>query len=200
MDAYGVDVALTASQKALGTPPGLCVVMASSRAMKVFESRKSPVTSYYASWKNWAPIMRLYAERKPCYFATPPVQLIKALHASLKLIVSQPVEKRFEQHAAASNFVKSTLNKWGLKLVPERSAAANTLTAVYYPEGIKAPDFLKAVSAEGIVLAGGLHPLIAQKYFRIGHMGYSVVQEGQPDIHKTISALEKALKGLGHKF
>ena len=52
MDDWGIDVVLTASQKGLGTPPGLSILVASQKAIGVFEGRKSPVTSYYASWKK----------------------------------------------------------------------------------------------------------------------------------------------------
>ena len=52
MDDWGIDVVLTASQKGLGTPPGLSILVASQKAIGVFEARKSPVTSYYASWKK----------------------------------------------------------------------------------------------------------------------------------------------------
>lgn len=52
MDEWGIDVVLTAPQKGLGTPPGLSIVVASQKAIKVFESRTTPVTSYYASWNK----------------------------------------------------------------------------------------------------------------------------------------------------
>ena len=51
-DDWDLDVVLTASQKGLGTPPGLSILVASQRAIKTFESRKVPVTSYYGSWKK----------------------------------------------------------------------------------------------------------------------------------------------------
>lgn len=53
MDAWGIDVVITASQKGLGTPPGLSILAASQKAIKVFEKRSTPVTSYYASWKKY---------------------------------------------------------------------------------------------------------------------------------------------------
>ncbi len=56
-DAWGIDVVLTASQKAIGCPPGLCIVMCSGRAIERMKSRKSPPASYYASMKNWLPGM-----------------------------------------------------------------------------------------------------------------------------------------------
>jgi len=51
-DDWDIDVVVSASQKGIGIPPGLSVLMASQRAMQVFASRSSPVTSYYASWKK----------------------------------------------------------------------------------------------------------------------------------------------------
>ena len=86
MDAWGIDVVLTASQKGLGAPPGLSIVAASQAALAVAQNRKTPVTSYYASWKKWLPIMNAYETGKPMYFATPPVNLIRAYYTSLKQI------------------------------------------------------------------------------------------------------------------
>jgi alanine-glyoxylate transaminase/serine-glyoxylate transaminase/serine-pyruvate transaminase len=53
-DDWGLDVVLTASQKGLGTPPGLSIVVVSERAIQVYQKRKTPVTSYYASWDKCA--------------------------------------------------------------------------------------------------------------------------------------------------
>jgi alanine-glyoxylate transaminase / serine-glyoxylate transaminase / serine-pyruvate transaminase len=74
-DEWGLDVILTASQKGLGVPPGLSILVASPKALKVFETRKAKVTSYYASWKKWLPIMKAYEAGNPSYFATPPGKL-----------------------------------------------------------------------------------------------------------------------------
>ncbi|KAI9224068.1 pyridoxal phosphate-dependent transferase, partial [Blastocladiella britannica] len=131
MDRDGIDVMLTASQKALGTPPGLAILVVSEKAMHVFRNRKSPPTSYFASMVKWTPIMQAYEARKPSYFATPAVQLVMALHTSLKQIVARPLEERFAQHVAISDHVKKTITGWGLKLVPQsHELAAHTLTAV----------------------------------------------------------------------
>ena len=54
-DEWGIDVVLTASQKAIGSPTGLCIVMCSGRAMQTFENREKPPGSYFASFKNWLP-------------------------------------------------------------------------------------------------------------------------------------------------
>jgi alanine-glyoxylate transaminase/serine-glyoxylate transaminase/serine-pyruvate transaminase len=54
-DEWGLDVVLTASQKGISCPAGLSIVMASGRALETFKNRKTPPTSYFASWKNWLP-------------------------------------------------------------------------------------------------------------------------------------------------
>jgi alanine-glyoxylate transaminase/serine-glyoxylate transaminase/serine-pyruvate transaminase len=76
-----------------------------------------------------------------------------ALNVSLKQLVSQGMIERFDKHVQVSNIVKDTFEMWGLKLVPlARGIAANTLTAVYYPEGIVPGEFLKSVSARGVMI------------------------------------------------
>ncbi|KAI9183844.1 hypothetical protein H9P43_002896 [Blastocladiella emersonii ATCC 22665] len=199
MDGWGIDVVLTASQKALGTPPGLAILVASEKAMHVFRERKAPATSYFASWAKWTPIMQAYEARKPSYFATPAVQLVMALHTSLKQIVARPLAERFAQHVAISDHVKQTVTGWGLKLVPTSlDVAAHTLTAVYYPEGVAAAGLLGALSGKGVIIAGGLHPKIASTYFRIGHMGLSATHEDSLGyVKKTLAELEAALRENG---
>ncbi len=79
---------VTASQKAVGVPPGLALLVASQNAMKAFEQRKTPVANYYGDWANWLPIMKAYENKQASYFGTPPVNLIMALEKSLQLIVN----------------------------------------------------------------------------------------------------------------
>jgi alanine-glyoxylate transaminase / serine-glyoxylate transaminase / serine-pyruvate transaminase len=56
-DDWGLDVVMTASQKGVGVPAGLSILMVSGRAIERFENRSSPPNSYFASWKNWLPSM-----------------------------------------------------------------------------------------------------------------------------------------------
>ncbi|ORZ40197.1 aminotransferase, class V family protein [Catenaria anguillulae PL171] len=200
MDGWGIDVVLTASQKALGTPPGLALLVASERAMQVFQARKSPPSSYFGSFAKWVPIMQAYMANKPSYFATPAVQLIISLHTSLRQILSRPLAERFEQHIKVSDDVKKVVTSWGLKLVPGSHAlAAHTLTAVYYPEGVTAQGVLSSIAGKGVIIAGGLHPKIAPTYMRIGHMGLSVTAENEHNYVKTtLAALEAALRENGY--
>jgi len=200
MDAWGIDVVITASQKALGAPPGLCVLGVSERAIQAFKNRKTPVANYYANWTRWLPIMNAYEARKPSYFATPAVQNVYALHVSLKQIVAQGIEKRFAVHKEASAKAKKFIHDLGLTLVPTSlEHAANGMSAVYYPEGVVATDLLPKLAAHGIVAAGGLHVEIAPKYFRIGHMGISVTEPERGHLDATLNALKASLAECGYK-
>jgi alanine-glyoxylate transaminase/serine-glyoxylate transaminase/serine-pyruvate transaminase len=197
MDAWGVDVAFTASQKAVGVPPGLTLLVASPKALAAFKDRKSPVGSYYADWSNWLPVMQAYEARKTAYFGTPAVNLIFALNVSLGQILQEGLETRFARHIRISRAIKAGISALGLGQVPQSDGiAAHTMTAPRFPAGVTAGDFLPAVSKAGVTLAGGLHAEIKNEYFRIGHMG--AVNQG--DALATLGAIETGLAACGYKF
>ncbi|KNC56085.1 aminotransferase [Thecamonas trahens ATCC 50062] len=177
MDEWGVDIYLTASQKALGLPPGLALLNVSPRALAAHAARDAPVTTYYGDWANWLPIMQAYAARSPAYFATPATGLVMALRTSLDAMVNAPggMDARFAAHRAASDAVKDLVqSELGLQLVPtSRDHAAATMTAAYYPSDASPPAFLSDMLDAGVIVAGGLHPAIKDSYFRMGHMGVS---------------------------
>ncbi len=194
---WGIDVALTASQKAIGVPPGLALVAAGPKALAAWRKRKTPVANYYADWNNWLPIMEAYEARKPSYFGTPPVNLICALQVSLEQILGEGLEARFKRHHTIANACRMGIQALGLKQVPIDSRyAASTMTAPYYPAGVPGPVFLSKVKEAGVILAGGLHPDIKANYFRIGHMG--AVRAG--DLLATIGAVEAGLAACGYSF
>ena len=197
MDAWGVDLSLTASQKAIGVPPGLALVMIGQRALEVFQKRTTPVLNYYADWTNWLPIMKAYEERRNSYFGTPAVNLIFALNVSLEQILAEGMAKRLARHINISRACKAGIQALGLSQVPLKPEyAAHTLSAVRYPTGVKAGDFLAGANKAGVTLAGGLLPSIRNEYFRIGHMGAVTLA----DVLATISAIESSLSDCGYKF
>ncbi|KAI0788790.1 PLP-dependent transferase [Abortiporus biennis] len=197
MDAWGIDVVISASQKGLGAPPGLSIVAASQKAIAVAASRKTPPGSYYASWKKWLPIMKAYESGNPAYFATPPVNLVRAYHTSLTRILrsSPSLEERFQLHKEASKRVKDAAFKLGLKQIPVDSYhAANGMSAIYLPKGLVLGDLIPRLAKKDVVIAGGLHKDYKDKYFRIGHMGVSVVDPERGDIEKVIKSLGEAIQ------
>ena len=195
-DDWGIDLALTASQKAIGVPPGLALVVAGPRAMDAFHQRKTPVLNYYADWTQWLPIMQAYEERRPSYYGTPPVNLIWALNVSLGQILEEGMDARFARHRRLSDALKAGIAALGMSQVPVSAGkTATTLTAPYYPEGVDGA-MLKHVGQAGVILAGGLHPEIKAQYFRIGHMGAVT----RSDILATLGAIEYGVAQVGYEF
>ncbi|KAI0843398.1 alanine--glyoxylate aminotransferase [Hypoxylon sp. FL0890] len=199
-DAWKLDGVITASQKAIGCPAGLSISMFSGKAMDAFKARKTPPASYFASMKNWTPIMQNYEAKKPSYFATPSPQLIHALHTALTQILTKPLSDRFAKHREVSDKIKSAVAELGLKQVaanPEDQA--HGMTAIYLPESVKATDLLPKLAKNGVIFAGGIHKEIAPKYVRFGHMGVSVTDPRRNDIDKAIAALKSGLADCGYQ-
>lgn len=195
-DEWQVDVCFTASQKAIGVPPGLALLMVSPRALEAWRARKTPVSNYYGDFGQWLPVMQAYQARKPAYFGTPPVNLIYALDVSVEQMLAQGMEKRLAWHQTVGHAFQSAAQAIGLREVPVRpEIAASAMSAWYYPVGQKS-GFLGEVKKRGVILAGGLHPKIRDEYFRIGHMG--AITQG--DILATIGAIEGALAESGYHF
>jgi alanine-glyoxylate transaminase/serine-glyoxylate transaminase/serine-pyruvate transaminase len=197
MDAWGIDLTLTASQKAVGVPPGLALLMIGPRALEAFQKRTTPVYNYYADWTNWLPIMQAYEERRNSYFGTPPVNLIFALNVSLGQILTEGMPKRFTRHVTISRACRAGIQALGLGQVPLKPEyAAHTLTAPRFPKGVNGNEFLAGAVKAGVTLAGGLLPSIRNEYFRIGHMGAVTLA----DVLVTLGAIESALDACGYKF
>lgn len=197
MDAWGIDLTLTASQKAVGVPPGLALLMIGPRALEVFQKRTTPVLNYYADWTNWLPIMQAYEERRNSYFGTPPVNLIFALNVSLGQILAEGMPKRYARHVTISRACKAGIQALGLGQVPLKPEfAAHTLTAPRYPQGVNGNEFLAGALKAGVTLAGGLLPSIRNEYFRIGHMGAVTLA----DVLVSLGVIESALDTCGYKF
>jgi len=189
-EEWGIDVVVTASQKAVGVPPGLALLVVSEKAMNVWKNRKTPVGNYYCDWRLWLPIMQAYEGRNPSYFATPPVNLIQALEISLELILKEGMDARFARHERLAEKFRQEMKTLGLTFIPKsEEIQANTLTAAYYPEGVNGGEFLGKVGQNGVVIAGGLLPSHKTQYFRVGHMG--IVSDEHID--RTVAAVKAAL-------
>ncbi|PKX94421.1 alanine--glyoxylate transaminase [Aspergillus novofumigatus IBT 16806] len=173
-DDWDLDVVLTASQKAIGCPPGLSILMLSGRAIDRFKSRKTPPSSYFASIANWMPIMQNYENNKPSYFATPPLSLFTLCTLLYR--------------------VKAAIAELGLRqLASQPESQAHAMTAIYLPDGLTPADVLPGLLKRGVIFAAGLHKEVATRYIRFGHMGVSVTDPARNDIDKAIAALKEAL-------
>ena len=191
VDDWKIDICLTGSQKCLGVPPGLALLVVREEAMKLLETRRNPINFYYGDFKNWLPIMREPSK----YFATPPVNMVYALSEALKPVLEEGLEKRFRKHYLFAEALRAAIDALNLKIVAEREYASNTITAIHYPEEVEDQAFRRGMKECGVVVAGGLGPL-SGKGFRIGHMGNVNLN----DIMSTIGAVEITLRNLGYRF
>ena len=188
-DRWGVDVLLTAAQKAIGAPPGLALCLFSPRAIERRRSRAS-VPAYYADVLRWLPIM----EEPSRYFATPCVNEIVALAEALRMIHEEGLAPRFARHARVGRAVRAGLTALGLEFVTAPDCRADTLSVVRYPAGVDDAAFRKEMSSRRVVVAGSLGPL-AGKAFRMGHMG----NIGPGEVATALTAVEESLRALGAK-
>ena len=187
MKDFGIDVVITTSQKAFGTPPGLTIVAFSDKALARRE-KMGTVAGYYTDWKNWLPIM----ENPSLYFSTPPVNLIQALAEAVRIILSEGLENRFARHERIARSFRAGLNALGLQLITADDAVAPTLSVIRYPDGLDDAAFRAKMEDYDIVVAGGVGPLKG-KIFRVGHMGNICINE----LVLTLYAVERALTALG---
>lgn len=189
---WGIDVAFTASQKALGAPPGLAVGVAEKRALNRMGKLKP--NSFFSDLRKWEAVSRGVLESKGGYFGTPNVNLITALNVSLGNIMSEGLELRLKRHEKMASAIRAGIKGMGLELIAKKDHA-NTISAVYLPNGTDSKKFLSDTETNGVVFASGLMKEIAGRYFRIGHMG----SISSSEVMITIGAIERALKLSGYE-
>ncbi|BFH73674.1 alanine--glyoxylate aminotransferase family protein [Sulfurisphaera javensis] len=190
---WNVDVYLTASQKAIGVPPGMGLLVLSSNAIEKLKEEKS-VAGYYLDLRNWLPVMTNMEDGKASYFSTPPVHTILMLAEALKIIIDEEgLDNRIKRHEKIAGAIRAGVEGMGLDIVARKPEAySNTVTGVLVKK-VNAGNVLSEVISEGIELAPGVHPALQGKYFRIGHMGWVT----ENDAISTIASIERALKRLG---
>jgi alanine-glyoxylate transaminase/serine-glyoxylate transaminase/serine-pyruvate transaminase len=191
-DAWGVDVGLTASQKAIGAPPGLAIVTVGQRARAARENRRTRFPGYFTDFLNWLPVMESYEGGMPGYFGTPAVTLLANLHTALEELAAEPMPERVARHARIAGAFKAGVTAMGLNNVAAPEVNANTLTVVRNPDGV-GDELVDAVRAEGVTIARAIHPELRGRSFRVGHMGIC----GPAEILTTLGAIERALYRLG---
>lgn len=190
MDAWGIDIFVTGSQKAMMLPPGLSLVSVSDRAWNVIEENKTP--SYYLnllSYRSWA--------EKGMTPNTPTVTLISGLHEVCKLIEEEGgFEHTVARHDLMKNMVRHAMNALHIELLTTDEHASPTITAILAPKGIALGNFLTHLKQHyHLDFAGGLGHLQG-KIFRFGHMGYCFPS----DILQAVSLLEAALQDFEYDF
>ncbi len=189
MDAWGVDVVVSASHKGFMLPPGLAFIAVGPKAWPLVEAAKSP--RYYFDLRKARKAM---AKTDTAF--TPAIGIIRALNKSLEHFQEKGLEAVFASYARLAKGTREAALALGLTLFPEESCLSNALTAINMPEGIDGTKVVKIMrDTHGISVAGGQAKLKG-KIIRIAHMG--CVDEY--DILTGIACLEKVLKELGYAF
>jgi alanine-glyoxylate transaminase / serine-glyoxylate transaminase / serine-pyruvate transaminase len=194
MADWGADLYFTASQKAIGLPPGLALMVAGERALAARGARQA-APPLYLDWESWLSVHRAYEERKPSYFATPATSLVMALETGLGEILENGLAARLETQARAAAALRAAWRSLGLRFVPKtEEVTGNTLSVLLFPDGVDA-SLLPRIAARGVMVAGGLHPAVKATSFRLGHMGYTATR---PDyLRRAVEAVAGALQESG---
>ena len=187
MDDWGIDIAVTGSQKGFMLPPGLAFVCVAKSAWESIE--KSDLPKYYWNFKK---MQKALSNKTTAY--TPAISLIMAAAKSIEMIKNEGIENVWSRHARLANATREGAKALGLELFAGDDSG-NVLTSIKIPDGVTFDAGIKKLRDEtGVTIAGGQDELKG-KMFRIGHMGYV----NDFDIVLAMSAVEKILHENGHK-
>ena len=187
MDDWGVDVAVSGSQKGFMLPAGLAILCVSPKALAAAETARS-----HRCYFDFADMIKTNAEG---YFPyTPPLSLIRGLRVSVDMLLEEGLEKVFARHNHVAEGVRRAVRAWGLELcAKEPKWYSDTVSAICLPEGYDSGELLRhAYYRYGISLGAGLSK-VAGRVFRIGHLG----DFNEILALSAIAGSEMALRDLG---
>ncbi len=185
MDAWGVDVVVTGSQKAWMSAPGLAMVAASERAWSAMETATMP--RFYLDLRAHR---ESHAKGQTPW--TPAIAVVYQVDEGLELMERETAAGIFARHEACAAATRAGLQALGFELFADQRFASRTVTAARIPDGTDWKTLNGAVKARGVVLAGG-QGKVAGQVFRVGHLGSVTLGE----ILDAIGVLEEASLELG---
>lgn len=185
MDRLGIDVVVTASQKAWMSSPGLAMVAVSPRAWEMH--KKSTFPRYYFDLSLYEKFA--FKNQTP---ATPAVSALYSLKTALDLMKKQTKEKVFQKHLDLSDYFRKEIKKMGLRLLVGDQEASPTITAIFPPPNVDEKSWRELLREKyQVIIAGGMGELKG-KIVRVAHMGYV----SKKDLDDVIVAFKKSLKEL----
>ncbi len=189
-DEWGVDVAVTGSQKALMSPPGMAFISVSDRAWAVAE--RTSIPRFYLDLRRG----RTEVHRTPPSTAfTTAVTVAYAVHEALRLIQEEGLERVFDRHRRMARMVRAGIRGMGFSTLPEDAYAVDTVTPVRMPESVDAvPIVGHAREKYGVLFGRGIGRL-EHTVIRFGHLGYT-----QPEMLLSgLEVLGRTFRDLGHE-
>ncbi len=185
-DAWGLDVVVAGSQKALMTPPGLSVVVVSEAAWE--RAARTSTPRFYFDWAR----LRASLETGTTPFTTA-VSLVVALDVALGRLLEEGLEAAFARHAALGRACREGAKAMGLALFSPDEERSAVVTAILTPESVDASELVLALRDRFGITVAGAHGDLASRMFRIGHIGYYDVF----DITTALAAVETLLLESG---
>ena len=183
-DGWGVDVAVTATQKCLMSAPGLAWAVLSERAWSACEASRLP-----RNYWDFAAIKRSVEKARPDTPGTPPVAIVLQVAEALRMIHEEGLDAVYARHASLARRVREGVHALGLSLqCPELPRFSATMTAIALPTGVEPRAVRERIKSRGILTAGGLGQFETVG-FRIGHMG----DIRMADVERTLAALRGSL-------
>jgi aspartate aminotransferase-like enzyme len=187
MDAWGVDVVVSASQKAWMASPGVAIAALSDRAWTATESARMPRFYWdFAEARTWA--------SKGQTPWTPAISVLYGLRVGVQRLREEGRERTWRRHAAIAQGVAAGLESLGLRLVARPEDRSATVTAAWLPDGIEWEPFNAEMRAKGLVIAGG-QGAWAGKILRFGHMG----DVGIDEMAEALEIMGGILPAHGHE-
>lgn len=185
LDAWGVDLAYSGTQKCLSCPPGLAPVSVSPRALEVFEQRKVPVPSFYL---DLGEILKYVGSgQQRAYHHTAPVNMIFGLHAALCEVAEEGIPARIERHRQASERLIEKVLPLGFEPVVKPENRLYPLTTLRLPEGAdEAALRAKLLHWHQVEVGGGLGPF-AGTVWRCGLMGVNATIRNADTLASSIA-------------
>ena len=165
MDEWGVDLAITGSQKGFMLPAGLSILGISQKAIKAMEQADLP--RYYFDLREM--MMHMASGGYPY---TPIVGMLNGLKISTEMLLKEGLENVFARHQRLAEGVRKAVRVWGLEMCAVRKEIySDTVTAIVVPQGFNSTELVNhAANKYGVSFGGGLGK-VAGKVFRIGHLG-----------------------------
>jgi alanine-glyoxylate transaminase/serine-glyoxylate transaminase/serine-pyruvate transaminase len=193
VDAWGIDVLYSGSQKCLSCPPGLAPITFGPRAMEKVLGRKTKVQSWYLD----VSMLASYWGSDRVYHHTAPINMTYALYEAVRLVLEEGLESCFARHALHHRALRAGLAAIGIRYASQEGHTLPMLNAVRVPEGVDDVRFRRdLLNRFGIEIGAGLGAYKG-KVWRIGLMGYGARAS---NVYQFLSAAEQLLAEQGYAF
>ncbi len=188
VDAWGLDVVYSGTQKCLSVPPGLAPITFSPKAEKVIDGRSTPVRSWYL---DVAGVRRWWGAER-AYHHTAPISALLGLHEGLRIVLEEGLETRWARHAEVGGLFHEHIEDRDATLVAQEGHRLPQLTAFVWPDGVdEGPLRARLLADHGIEVGGGLGEFSGRAW-RVGLMGEGATHASMDRLLDAVDELVEA--------